>query len=176
MHGRPFADQALDRLAREAIGARHLLPHGEADAIGPVEIARVLDLLMLADAVEAHLPWPARRRACNAASSGAVRPLFRPVALIEHHAQQIRPAVEQEAVALHGGTERSAVYDSHLVDELAAFAPELELHVDQVRRVRTPEQLVARIVDARIRQGDAAMDFARDDLIGVGGEQRAAAA
>ncbi len=63
MHG--MAAVALDRrrpLARrrarpslgEAIGAGHLLPDQQAEPIGPVQIARVLELLMLAHAVEAH--------------------------------------------------------------------------------------------------------------------------
>jgi hypothetical protein len=38
----------------EAVGRGHLFPHQQAQLVGPVQVARVLDLLVLAHAVEAH--------------------------------------------------------------------------------------------------------------------------
>ena len=59
----------------------------------------------------------------------------------------------------------------HPIDQLAAIRPEFERDVEQVRRLRAPQQFVAGIVDARIRQRDAAMDFAAHDVVGIGGER-----
>ena len=72
-------------LLREPIGAGHLLPDQQAQPVGPIEIARIFDLLVLADAVEAH-----RLGQLDVAAQGVVvgrgQPGLRPVALVEHHA------------------------------------------------------------------------------------------
>src|SRR3954465_6344787 len=50
----PLLQRAANRRAREAVRGGHLLPHQETEPVSPVEIARMLDLLMLPHAVEAH--------------------------------------------------------------------------------------------------------------------------
>ena len=94
----PFAHRALDRGAREAVRRRHFLPHQQAEPVGPVQVARVLDLLVLAHAVEAH-----RLGELDVAPQRVVarrgQQRVGPVALVEHHAQQVGPAVQHEAVA-----------------------------------------------------------------------------
>src|SRR4029077_11242230 len=49
-----LAREAQHGLGSEAIDAWHLLPNQESECIGPIQVARILDLLMLAYAVEAH--------------------------------------------------------------------------------------------------------------------------
>ena len=58
----------------------------------------------------------------------------------------------------------------HSIDQLAAIRPQFKRHVEQVRRLRAPQQLVAGIVDAGVGQRDAAMNFATHDVVGIGGE------
>jgi hypothetical protein len=83
----PFARQAFDRPLGEAIGAGHLAPHGEADVVGPIEIAWIFDLLVLAYPVEAHVA-----RELHVAPVGVVvggrQAAVGPAPLVQHHAQQ----------------------------------------------------------------------------------------
>jgi hypothetical protein len=133
----------------------------------PREPAGILELLVLSDAVEPHRPRqlhvrPKRGVVGRRQSSG------RPVSLIQHESKRIRPVVEHHAVALRGdGTQRGVARD--LVHELAAPGPELQLSLDERRRLRAPQQLVAVIVDPRVRQGDPPMDFAAYDGVRVVG-------
>src|SRR6185369_16058887 len=60
-----------------------------------------------------------------------------------------------------------------LVDEVAAVGPEVHLDLDERRRGGAPEQLVAVVVDARVGEGDAAMQLASDDLVRVVREELA---
>jgi hypothetical protein len=46
---RPVMNCASHGLCRETIGARHLFPHEQPQSVGPVQVARVLDLLVLAN-------------------------------------------------------------------------------------------------------------------------------
>jgi hypothetical protein len=92
-----------------------------------------------------------------------------PVALVEHQAQKVGAAVEDQPVPLDGDRAQGGIAD-HLVEELAAFGPELELGLDERRARRAPEQLVAEVVDAGVGQGDAAVDLAGHDRVGVVGE------
>ena len=91
----------------EAIGAGHLLPDQQSQAIGPVEVAGILDLLVLANAIETHRlgqlhvaaqSVPIRRR--HAAVG--------PVPLIENQAQLEGPVIQNEPVPFDP-TARSAV-------------------------------------------------------------------
>src|SRR5690242_19301835 len=50
----PFADHAIDGTSREAVRRWHLPPYDEPESIRPVQVARILDLLVLAHAIEAH--------------------------------------------------------------------------------------------------------------------------
>ena len=106
--------EPLDGVPREPVGARHLLPDHEAQPVGPVQVARVLDLLVLAHAVEAHglgqLDVAAQR-----ARVGRGQAALRPVALVEDHAQGLHPPVQQEPVALDAHRAQGGVA-AHLVD------------------------------------------------------------
>ena len=166
----PFAHRSLDRGAREAVRRRHLLPDHEAEPVGPVEVARVLDLLVLANAVEAHrlgeldvLPegLVARRR----------HERVGPVALVEHHAQQVGPAVEHEAIAQDRDRAQRGVR-GELVDHGVA-GEQAHRRVEQRRPLRAPQQLVAEVVDARIGEDDEAIGLVVDHLVAVAREQRA---
>ena len=159
---------------REPIGARHLLPDGQAQRIRPVEIPRVLDLLVLAHAVEPHFA----RDLHVAAQRVIVRRRQAPApANIPDRA----PCAGCRAVR-SAGTDRLAHPQSEARYRTAPRRstrrdpPTVQASLDQVRRVRAPQQLVAGIVDAGIGQRDAAMDFATDDVVGVGGERGLAAA
>src|SRR5581483_7574553 len=156
---------AIDRLPREAVRARHLPPHEEAEPVGPVEVARILDLLVLADPVEAH----ALRELDVAAEGGVVgrrHSGLGPVSLVEHEAEQEGPAVQEEPVAAHGDlTERRVALDD--VEHFAVLGRESELGEDQRRRRRAPEEPVAIVVYPRVRERDRAVDLARYDAVGV---------
>src|SRR5687767_5284763 len=88
-HLEPLGGEALHRALAEAIGAGHLLPHEQALVVGPVEEAWVLDLLMLAYAIEAH-----RLDEQYVASQRLVvrrgEPALRPVPLIEDEPHLLR--------------------------------------------------------------------------------------
>ena len=93
----------------------------------------------------------------------------RPVALIEDEPQEVRAVIQQKSIALRRDrTERRVRHG--LIEQLLALTPQIELYVDQVRCVRTPEQLVPRIVYARIGERDPAIHLASDDGVAVGRE------
>src|SRR5205807_6744700 len=80
-------------------------------------IARILDLLVLADAVETH-------RLCEldvvlqCLVIGRGHAALRPIALIEDEPHQVRPAVQEKAIALHGDRsdrKSTRLNSSHLV-------------------------------------------------------------
>src|SRR6202171_3683106 len=52
---RPFPKHSIDRAVSEPICTRHLLPYQQPKDVGPIKVAGIFDLLMLAYAVEAHL-------------------------------------------------------------------------------------------------------------------------
>ena len=106
MHLEPLPRRArMTAVVGELEGARHLAPDQEAEAVGPEQEARVLDLLVQARGGEAELldqlDLGAERRG---AGGGEVR--LRPVALREHGADRVRPVVEEEVVPLRSPTER----------------------------------------------------------------------
>src|SRR4051794_38310370 len=51
----PLARQPLYRFPRKSIGARHFFPDQKSQSISPVEISRILDLLVLTSAIEPHI-------------------------------------------------------------------------------------------------------------------------
>src|SRR5206468_1796671 len=91
--GEPLGRQSADGLAREAIRAGHFLPHQQPEHVGPVEEARIFDLLVLADAVEAELFYELdvtpKRMIVRRGQSALL-----PIALVEYQPQLDRPAVE----------------------------------------------------------------------------------
>ena len=93
----PLANCPLDGAARETISRGHFLPNHESQCIGPVEIPRVLNLLVLADAIEAHglgqLHILAQRLVAGRREQGV-----RPIPLVKHEPQHVGTPVEHEAV------------------------------------------------------------------------------
>src|ERR1043165_1319633 len=82
----PFGRETLPRHRRPLTRVRHLFPNEKAEAVAPVEPARVFYLLMLTRAVEAETLRPFHVRA-----QGCIRrrgqQTLRPVALIQNHRQ-----------------------------------------------------------------------------------------
>ena len=74
---------------------------------------------------------------------------LRPVTLIQHEPQNDRPAVQDELVALHIYRTQCGVA-MHFINHLAVFIAQLDTGVDQRRRTRAPQQIVAVVIDARI--------------------------
>ena len=145
---------ALDRAFVEAVGARHLLPDEQPEAVRPVEVARVLDLLVLAHAVEPHRLAPARRRggARRRPARSARSPASSPGR--GRGGRRCGRPFRRNAIALNGDrAHRRVALDR--VDQLAASGPAASSSASiSVGRAGTPEQLVARVVDARIGEGD----------------------
>ena len=170
----PLADHPLDRGAGEAVGRRHLFPDQQAEAVGPVQVARVLDLLVLAHAVEAH-----RLGQLDVAAQRVVvrrrQQRVGPVALVEHHAQQVRPAVEHEAIAQD---RRPSAARCTSANSSITSSPREQLHgrVEQGRPLGAPQQLVAEVVDAGIGRGRCAVRLAVDHLVAVARQQPLAVA
>src|SRR5439155_12297314 len=50
----PFAGDAVDRFPRESVRAWHFIPDEQAEVIRPEQIPRIFELLVFANAVEAH--------------------------------------------------------------------------------------------------------------------------
>ena len=161
----PFLGQTLDRLPGETVGTRHLLPDQEAGTVGPVQIAWILDLLVLADAVEPH----GFRQFDVALQCMVIRrrdPAPLPIALIEHEPQRERTAVQQKAIALRGHRPDGGVARG-LVEELATISPQLKGDRDQRRRRGRPQELVARVVDPRVGKRDSSRDFRRGQAVRI---------
>ena len=74
-------------------------------------------------------------------------------------------------IAVHGDRTQCRITAYAIDHAIALF--ERDLRVDQPRTARVPEQLVARVVDAGIGQGDAAMNLGTGHGVQVLGEQRA---
>ena len=101
-HLQPLAGEPLDARGREDEGVGHLAPDQQPEPVAPIEEARVLDLLVDADAVEAErldeLDLAPERVGVG---RGQVR--LRPVALLQHQPQVVGAAVEQEAAVRDAG-------------------------------------------------------------------------
>ena len=131
----PLPGEALGRAGVEFVRRRHLARHQQAHFVGPIKIARVLHLLVLARAVEAHglgrldigLDGLVRRRRQYA---------LRPVALIEDHLQKNLTAVDRDAVAVDADGAESKI-GLHGIHHLAAIQ-QFESRVVQVRVFRRP--------------------------------------
>jgi hypothetical protein len=112
----------------------------QAHLVGPVEIPRVLELLVLAGAVEAHgfghldvvLDGFVGRRSQRALG---------PIALVEDHLDVDRAAVQRHAIA-EDSDRAEAEVRLHAVEHLAAFA-QFEGDVVQIRVVRAPQSRAA---------------------------------
>jgi hypothetical protein len=89
-----------------------------------------------------------------------------PVALVEDESEGVGLAVEDETVAQQGDRpHRGVTLDG--VEGSALAVDELDLGVDEVGRVGVPEQLVAVIVDPRVRQRDPAAHLRRGDGVRI---------
>ena len=100
-HLRPLPLQPVLGRGRVLVEVGHLTPDQEAQPVGPVQPARILDLLVLAGAVEAHglgqlnvAPQVSVAGRCEAAGG--------PVALVQHQPLDIRLVETAETeIALH---------------------------------------------------------------------------
>ncbi|EEF23642.1 conserved hypothetical protein, partial [Ricinus communis] len=164
----PFLDHARDRARREPVGRRHFFPHEQAQLVGPVQVARILDLLVLAHAVEAH-QLGQFDVALQVLVGRCRHERLVPVALVQHEAQRIRAAVQQQAVAVDvERAQRRVRLD--VVDDLVAAAQD-HLGVQQRGALGAPQQLVTGIVDAGVGQRDLAVRLALQQLVVVVREQ-----
>ena len=134
-HFEPLAREPRDVLVVVQVGVGHLARDEIAQLVGPVEEARILHLLVLARAVEAH-----RLRGLDVVLDGLVggrrQQRLGPVALVEHHAQVRAPAVELQALGIDGHL-AIAVVGLHAVHDLRA-ANEFERDVVQVALADVP--------------------------------------
>ena len=166
-HFCPFPDHAADCHWRETVGRRHFFPYQQTQPVGPIQVARVLDLLMLAHAIEAH-----RLGQFDVAPQGIVgrrgQQRVGPVALVKHHAQGIWTTVEHEAVAADMRRAQRRVRP-HPVEHDIAVAQD-DFRIQQSRPLGAPQQLVTGVVDARVGQADLAMRLAADHLVAVVGQ------
>src|SRR5215207_8332984 len=129
--GGPLSSKTVDAAQGESIGAGHLLPDQQSQAISPVEVPRILDLLMLANAIETHRlgqfhvtsqSMPIRR---GHAAVG-------PVPLIEDQSQLKSAVIQNEPVTFDpDGAQRRVTED--LVDDLAVRSKKAQCRVDQGR-------------------------------------------
>jgi hypothetical protein len=94
----------------------------------------------------------------------------RPIALIENHSKRVRPAIQYEAVPLNADGSQGSISDS-LVDQLAAAAPQLHFHIDQVWGRWGPENCIAVVVDTGIGKRDPAVDLSCDHRIRIVGDE-----
>ncbi len=119
---------------------------------------------MLAHAVEAHrlgqLHVFLQRRVV-----GCGQQRVGPVALVQHQAQRVGPAVEHEAVAQDVHRAQRGV-TLEFIKQLV-LAPQPHLGVQQRRPLGRPEQFIAVVVDAGVGQADGAVHFALDHLVAV---------
>ena len=149
----PLAHDPLHRASGEAVGRRHLAPHQQAQPVRPVQVAGILELLVLAHTVEAH----GLRQLDVAADRGVVRrghPCVLPVALVQHHPQHVRAAVQEKAVFLQRHIPKSGIA-LHRVHGLTLAISQRQLGLDERGRGGVPEQVVPRVVDARVGQCDS---------------------
>src|SRR3954462_11139548 len=91
-HGAPLVHQPPYGAGGEAVRAGHLGPDHHSQAGGPVEVARILDLLVLAHAVEAHLTDGLDVTPDHLVARRS-QPGLGPVALVEDGTQVVRPRV-----------------------------------------------------------------------------------
>ena len=168
----PLAADALDGAVGEPVGARHFFPYQKTELVGPVVIARILDLLVLPHAIEPH-----RLRKLHVATQRIVfrrrQPALGPVPLIEDHAENVRAAVEHETVAVHVNRAKRGVARD-FVEEIPPVCPQLELNIDKRWCCGIPQQSVSVVVYSGIRQCNPPMDLAGNHRICVIGEQHVA--
>ena len=125
--------------------------------IGPVEEAGVFDFLVFAYAVEAHGLGEEDVADEGVVGRGGLATVL-PVALIEDELERPGAAVEDEAIALHGnGAERGVAPDG--VEHGAFGVEEFQLDVDDGGLDGAPEEVVAEVVDAGVREGDAPVEL-----------------
>ncbi len=133
----PLAGQLGDRLVAEPVRARRLGPHRQAEHVAPVQVPRVLDLLVHPDRVEPEVLGQLHLRAQGVgARRGQVR--LRPVALLQYGAEVERAVVEQQRRAL--GRDRAQAAVRLQAVELRAVPEQGDLRVEQHRAVRRPQQ------------------------------------
>ena len=97
----PLAREAGHVLVVEYLRVGHLARNQEAHAVRPIKEAWVLDLLVLAGAVEAHL-FGETDIVLDGFVGGRREDALGPIALVEHEFEIHGPAVKQNA-ALFGG-------------------------------------------------------------------------
>jgi hypothetical protein len=127
---------------------------------------------MLAHAVEAHgsgedhiFPQGAFR--------GCRHESVRPVSLIEHQAHRIWPAVEHDLFALHGDRTQCRIGTDFVEHFVSTQQPDLGF--DEGWLFGRPQQLIAVVIDSRVREAHAPVHLAADDGVGIVGEHARAA-
>src|ERR1700730_17281924 len=97
-HLGPFGFESATGIRRVFLKVRHLCPHQESEGVGPIQPAGILDLLMLARAVETH-----RLGELDVATQVVVgrrgHEATRKVTLVEHESLHVGPAVQQHPPA-----------------------------------------------------------------------------
>src|SRR5215208_5864962 len=129
--GGPLPGKTIDATQGEAIGAGHLLPDQETQAIRPVEIPRILDLLVLANAIEPH-----RLGKLDVAAQSIVirrrHAAVGPVPLVQDESQLKRAVVQNEPISFDTNRSQRRVAEN-LVNNLTVRSEEAKRGVDQGR-------------------------------------------
>ena len=135
-HIGPFGGEPFFGLGRIRLKARHLVPHQKTQPVGPVEPARVFDLLVFPRPVETE-----RFRELDVAPQRIVvwgrKEAAREVALVEHQALHERLAVEPEPAVpgLHGAQPEIGLYP---IDGLALGVEQPGFELIEPRRAGMP--------------------------------------
>lgn len=128
---------------------------------------------MLPRTVEAH-----RLGQLDVALEGGVvggrHPRARPITLVEDHPQGIRPAVQQQAIAVGAKRSERGVAPRG-VDASTLVVDQIDLGLQQGGLRGAPQELVAEVVDPGIRQRDAAVNLSRGGRVPIAREHDAAA-
>ena len=116
----PLAGETGNVGSVEFVSVGHFARDQKAEVVGPIEIARIFQLLVLARAIEAHLLGHADV-VLDSFVGGRRQDAVGPVALIEHHLQEDGIVVQQHFAAL-GGDAANAEISLHPIEQHAAAA------------------------------------------------------
>ena len=138
----PFPVQTACGIGGINVCRPYLAPNQQSHPVGMIKKARVLYLLMLSDAVKAHLldelNIPDKGFVIRRSQQG-----IRPVTLIQHQLLIIRTVVEQKNTVLYRYLAHSKV-GAHPVQSLS-FPLYGKQHIKQARPFRRPAQLLKEI-------------------------------
>ncbi len=137
----PLAGESLHSSGGEHEGARHLAPDQEAEPVAPVQEAWVLDLLVDAHAVEAER-LDQLHLAAKRVVGGRGQMRLRVVALLQHEAQVVWPAVEEETAVGESRTAEPRVAQE-VVRRGVLLTFQCELRIYEVWSAGRPKNLIA---------------------------------